>query len=97
MASAAGGAEEGKSLWGGRFDSGMAPEMVPFNLSLGIDQRLWREDIRGSVAWARAIGAAGVLTPEETDAIVAGLESVAQRERDAAQRIAHILGRRPAG
>lgn len=79
MASTAGGAEEGKSLWGGRFDSGMAPEMVPFNLSLGIDQRLWREDIRGSVAWARAIGAAGVLTPEETDAIVAGLESVAQR------------------
>ena len=39
---------------------GMAPEMVPFNLSLGIDQRLWREDVRGSVAWARAIGAAAV-------------------------------------
>lgn len=57
----------------------MAPEMVPFNLSLGIDQRLWREDIRGSVAWARAIGGAGVLTSEETEAIVEGLAVVAAR------------------
>lgn len=57
----------------------MAPEMVPFNLSLGIDQRLWREDVRGSVAWARAIGAAGVLTRDETAAIVEGLAVVATR------------------
>jgi argininosuccinate lyase len=69
----------GESLWGGRFNEGMAPEMVPFNLSLGIDGRLWREDIRGSVAWARAIGTAGVLTAEETHAIVEGLERVAER------------------
>ena len=68
-----------KSLWGGRFESGMAPEMVPFNLSLGIDQRLWREDIRGSVAWARAIGAAGVLTDGETQSLVDGLAKVADR------------------
>jgi argininosuccinate lyase len=57
----------------------MAPEMVPFNLSLNVDARLWREDVRGSIAWARAIGAAGVLRPDETEAIVAGLERVAER------------------
>jgi argininosuccinate lyase len=57
----------------------MAPEMVPFNLSLAIDGRLWREDVRGSVAWARAIGAAGVLSAEETAAIVSGLERVTDR------------------
>jgi argininosuccinate lyase len=57
----------------------MAPEMVPFNLSLGIDQRLWREDIRGSIAWARAIGAAGVLTGDETQSLVDGLAHVADR------------------
>ena len=57
----------------------MAPEMVPFNLSLGIDARLWREDVRGSVAWARAIGRAGVLTEAETDDLVRGLEAVAER------------------
>lgn len=80
MSGAKGDAKEAAgSLWGGRFESGMAPEMVPFNLSLGIDQRLWREDIRGSVAWARAIGGAGVLTAEETEAIVEGLAAVAVR------------------
>ena len=29
--------KDGGSLWGGRFEEGLAPEMVPFNLSLGID------------------------------------------------------------
>ncbi len=72
-------AAEGKSLWGGRFDEGMAPEMVPFNLSLSIDRRLWREDVQGSAAWARALGGAEVLTADETSRILAGLEQVALR------------------
>ncbi|MDH3272208.1 MAG: argininosuccinate lyase [Gemmatimonadota bacterium] len=75
--------ETAKALWGGRFEEGMAPEMVPLNLSLGIDQRLWREDVRASVAWARAIGQAGVLDEAEVEAIVAGLTEVGRRiERD---------------
>ena len=71
--------KDGKALWGGRFEGGMAPEMVPLNLSLDVDGRLWREDVRASMAWARAIGEAGVLTPGEVDAIVSGLASVAER------------------
>lgn len=71
--------DEDGALWGGRFDEGMAVEMVPFNLSLGIDQRLWREDLRGSVAWAKAIGAAGVLDEDEVSMIVEGLAAVAER------------------
>lgn len=66
----------GKALWGGRFSGGMAPEMVPLNLSLDVDQRLWRQDIRGSVAWARALGRAGVLTDEEASTLVEGLGEV---------------------
>ena len=57
----------------------MAPEMVPLNLSLGVDGRLWAEDVRGSVAWARALAAAGVLTAAERDALVDGLGRVAAR------------------
>jgi argininosuccinate lyase len=73
----------GKALWGGRFSDGMAPEMVPFNLSLPLDGRLWREDIQGSVAWARALGGAGVLTEGEVSDLHRGLESVGRRiERD---------------
>ena len=62
--------DEAGTLWGGRFEEGMAREMVPFNPSLDVDKRLWREDIRGSVAWARAIGKAGVLTDKEVGDIL---------------------------
>jgi argininosuccinate lyase len=57
----------------------MAPEMVPLNLSLSVDGRLWAEDIRGSVAWARGLAKAGVLTAAERDAILDGLARVATR------------------
>jgi argininosuccinate lyase len=67
------------SLWGGRFEGGMAPEMVPLNLSLSVDGRLWREDIRASIAWARALEGAGVLTAEERDALVEGLAKAGER------------------
>jgi argininosuccinate lyase len=61
----------------------MAPEMVPLNLSLDVDRRLWRHDIRGSRAWARALGGAGVLAEAEVAALLSGLDAVAGRlERD---------------
>ncbi|HET9948750.1 MAG TPA: argininosuccinate lyase, partial [Longimicrobiales bacterium] len=53
--------------------------MVPLNASLPVDGRLWREDVRESIAWARALAAAGVILPEERDALVEGLERVAAR------------------
>lgn len=71
------------ALWGGRFERGMAPAMVPLNLSLDVDRRLWRHDIVGSRAWARALGGAGVLTADEVDALVGGLDALEARlERD---------------
>ena len=54
-----------KALWGGRFAEGMAPEMVPLNLCLPVDGRLWREDIQGSRAWARALVRAEVISTAE--------------------------------
>ena len=71
--------ESGEALWGGRFSEGMAPEMVPLNLSLDVDRRLWREDVRGSRAWAQALGKAGALTEVEVEALLKGLEAVAAR------------------
>lgn len=76
------GAETGKGaagLWGGRFEGGMAPAMVPLNLSLDVDRRLWRHDIVGSRAWARALGRAGVLDESEVSALVSGLDAVEAR------------------
>jgi argininosuccinate lyase len=57
----------------------MAPEMVPLNLSLDVDRRLWRHDIQGSRAWAQALVGAGVLTPQEGESLRRGLERVEAR------------------
>ena len=57
----------------------MAAEMVPLNLSLHVDQRLWSEDIRASKAWARALGGAEVLTGAEVETILSGLDAVEAR------------------
>ena len=67
------------SLWGGRFEDAMAPEMARLNLCLPVDGRLWREDLRASVAWAKAIGDARVLDPDEVTRIVSGLAKVGER------------------
>ena len=63
-------------LWGGRFTGQTDPLMAYFNASLPFDWRLWNADITGSVAWAQAIERAGLLTTDERDQIIAGLEAV---------------------
>jgi argininosuccinate lyase len=63
-------------LWGGRFSGDTDPVMAEFNSSLPFDYRLWRADIAGSIAWARAICASGLLSVAERDEIVAGLEAL---------------------
>ncbi len=64
-------------LWGGRFTGATDPLMEAFNASIHVDKRMWRADITGSQAYARALAAAGMLTPEVADAIVQGLDRVA--------------------
>lgn len=63
-------------LWGGRFRGELDPVMARMNRSVDFDRRLWRADIRGSQAYARALGRAEVLTQSEVEALVAGLEAV---------------------
>jgi argininosuccinate lyase len=69
----------GRRLWGGRFESGPAPEMERVNRSLAVDRRIWRQDVAGSRAWAAALGAAGVVTAGEAAALLAGLGAVEAR------------------
>src|SRR5690606_13298359 len=65
-------------LWGGRFTGPTDPLMDQFQNSIGFDQRLWQADIQGSQAYARALARAAILTQDEADQIVAGLDQVAQ-------------------
>ena len=57
----------------------MAPAMIPLNRSLDVDIRLGPQDIRGSLAWSRALVRAGVVTSSEGDLLVEGLGRVAKR------------------
>jgi argininosuccinate lyase len=62
--------------WGGRFTEGQDPTAEAFTASIGFDHRLWRHDVEGSAAWARALGRAGLLSPEEVATLLGGLELV---------------------
>jgi len=64
------------TLWGGRFQDKIDPLAMQLNASLGVDKRLWDVDIRGSVAWARALAKAGVISEAEADELCAGLQAV---------------------
>ncbi|KAF4316411.1 hypothetical protein BBO99_00008504 [Phytophthora kernoviae] len=68
--------KEAKKLWGGRFRGNVDPVMNKFNESLTVDKRMWRVDLDGSQAYARALEKSGVLTTAEADEIVAGLDKV---------------------
>ena len=63
-------------MWGGRFTSGPDVVMEEINASIDFDQRLYRQDIAGSIAHARMLAETGILTAEDRDAIIAGLEAV---------------------
>jgi argininosuccinate lyase len=64
------------TLWGGRFSGKMDPAAWKLNASLPFDQRLALQDVRGSIAWARALAGAGVLSSDESDQICSGLETI---------------------
>jgi len=50
--------------------------MTELNASMPFDVRLWHEDITGSIAYAHAAALAGIITPEEADHIVTGLQAI---------------------
>lgn len=65
-----------RNLIRGRFARGRIPEVEAFTASLLFDRRLFRHDIRGSIAHARMLERAGLLKASELRAIVGGLERI---------------------
>ncbi len=63
-------------LWGGRFTKETNQLVDAFNASISFDRRLYRQDIRGSVAHVTMLAAQNILTAGERDAIVTGLEGI---------------------
>lgn len=63
-------------MWGGRFASGPDAIMEEINASIDFDKRFYKQDIEGSKAHATMLAAAGILTSEDKDAIIKGLDQV---------------------
>ncbi|HVC20015.1 MAG TPA: argininosuccinate lyase [Vicinamibacterales bacterium] len=68
-------------LWSGRFDTEPDPETLAFGASFRFDRRLFEDDVAGSLAWADALAAAGVLTAAERDALAGALTRLRDRAR----------------
>ncbi|MBB4955701.1 argininosuccinate lyase [Agrobacterium vitis] len=63
-------------MWGGRFASGPAAIMEEINASIGFDKKLYAQDIRGSIAHATMLAHQGIISAEDKDKIVTGLNTI---------------------
>lgn len=68
--------DKSDKLWGGRFSEATDAFVERFTASVDFDQRLYQQDIDGSIAHAQMLNKVGVLTDDEADKIVSGLESI---------------------
>jgi len=69
------------TLWSGRFDTAPDPAAFDFGVSFGFDRLLFEDDVTGSIAWADALEAAGMLSREDAEAIVGALKVILEEGR----------------
>ena len=70
--------EKTNQSWGGRFSEPVDAFVARFTASVDFDQRLYRHDIMGSIAHATMLAKVGVLTADERDTVIAGLQKIEQ-------------------
>ena len=63
-------------LWSGRFTSKSDRLTEDFNASITVDSRMYRQDIKGSIAHARMLARQGIISQPEKELIVKGLEEI---------------------
>ncbi|WP_128893482.1 argininosuccinate lyase [Erythrobacter sp. HKB08] len=70
-------------MWGGRFAEGPSAIMREINASIPFDKALWRQDIAASKAHAAMLADQGIISREDCEAILGGLDTIAgEYERD---------------
>lgn len=70
-----------KQTWSQRFESALHPAIARFNASIGFDIELIEYDITGSQAHAKMLAHTGIISPEEGEQLVTGLEQIRQEYR----------------
>lgn len=63
--------------WGGRFQEELDAIAARFSASVHVDGRLWPQDIEGSIAHVRMLGDRNILSAQDVEQIVRGLEAIA--------------------
>jgi len=66
-------------LWGGRFTKEENQLVHNFNASISFDQKMYRQDIRGSIAHVTMLAKQGILSEEDKCAIIEGLKGIGGR------------------
>ncbi|MDY5112675.1 MAG: argininosuccinate lyase [Bilifractor sp.] len=74
-------------LWGGRFTKETDKLVYSFNASISFDQKFYRQDIRGSLAHVRMLAKQGILTEQERDQIIDGLNGILRDVENGTLRI----------
>ncbi|CAM5795395.1 MULTISPECIES: argininosuccinate lyase [Brevibacillus] len=69
-------------LWGGRFTKPTDKLVEEFTASIGFDQKMAADDIRGSLAHVKMLGACGIIPQEDADTISEGLRGILQDVRE---------------
>ena len=63
-------------LWGGRFQKNTDKKVDDFNSSIRFDKRMYKQDIAGSMAHAEMLGKQGIISKEDSEKIIKGLEEI---------------------
>lgn len=63
-------------MWAGRFSKELDKKVNDFNSSISFDARMYRQDIRGSIAHATMLGDTGIIDKSESEKIVEGLNGI---------------------
>jgi argininosuccinate lyase len=72
---------DGQKMWGGRFERPPDASFYEFERSWRFDRRMLPQELALDRAWARAIAAAGILTEEEAERVIAALDEIGTRAK----------------
>ena len=76
-------------LWGGRFTKETDQLVYNFNASISFDKKFYRQDMEGSMAHVKMLAKQGILTENEKDQILAGLEGILEDVENGSLEISH--------
>ena len=71
--------DKGQKMWGGRFEAQPDEALQAINASIGIDQKMWREDVDGSLAHSKMLAASGIISDQDKNDIHSGLLKISEQ------------------